>query len=206
LEEHRLTPMVKDYDEALFNQLYADTKYLRIKLVSGIDPHRYNVDREELLSWFDVKFIFIFNKYYGKVGEGRLKGQIIQGLQFFKNRVLRYGYTQKNQVNQTVDISEFYNIESHEFTVIEESDTPSELASLIPLFKSKLDPLAFHLFTIEYNPPLYILYRLDKLPKEAKLPDNLLCEYMGLPHDEGTHQLLQSARKRYKKLINSLKN
>lgn len=203
MEEHRLTEMPKDYDVEVFTSIYNDTKQLRRKLANNIDPSRYGVEREDILSWFDVKFIFIFTKYYGQVNNNILKGKIIQGLQFYKNRILRYSYTKKNSVNQTCDISEFFNIESHEVVqIVDFEDT--FIDSIIPQMKSKLDSLAFQLFTIDYNPPLYILYRLEPSQYNRKIPDYLLCEFMGISLSSTSKQELLNARKRYKKVIASL--
>lgn len=205
MEEHRLTDMPPNYDRKLFEKLFNDTKNLRNKLSYGIDPRRYGVEQEDIVSWFTVKFIFIFSKYYGKVDNNILKGKIIQGLQFYKNRILRYSYTKKNSVNQTCDISEFYNIESTEVTTIEEVKEEDSIEKLIPIFKSKLDPLAFHVFTIDYNPPLYILIKLDCKESRKKIPDNLIGSYMGIGNNNKAYQEIHNARKRYRKLISLIK-
>lgn len=204
MEEHRLTEMPENYDAQLFEQLFKDTNNLRHKLAYGIDPKRYGVEQEDLISWFNVKFIFIFSKYYGKVDNNILKGKIIQGLQFYKNRILRYSYTKKNSVNQTCDISEFFNIESNEEINIEESKERS-LETIIPIFKEKLDPLAFQIFTIDYNPPLYILIQLDAKESRKKIPDELICRYLGIDYNSKAYQEIQNARKRYRKLISLTK-
>ena len=62
MEHHRLKPM-GNYPVELFNSLYAQTHGLRRKLASQIDASKFGVDYQEVLSWFDVKFLFIFSKY-----------------------------------------------------------------------------------------------------------------------------------------------
>ena len=62
MELHRLQPM-KPYDPKLFNELYKKTERLRKSLVYQIDSSRWGVTQDEVMSWFDDKFIFVFNKY-----------------------------------------------------------------------------------------------------------------------------------------------
>ena len=84
MEIHRLVPMKTGYDELLFNKLYKETEALRNLLTYQIDHRRYGVTQDIIKSWFDDKFIFVFNKYYGDIEEGQLKGRIINALRTFK--------------------------------------------------------------------------------------------------------------------------
>lgn len=204
MEEHRLTNMPEDYDRELFQQLFKDTAQLRKKLSYGINPNLFGVEHEDLLSWFTVKFIFIFSKYYGKVDNNILKAKIIQGLQFYKNRILRYSYTKKNSVNQTIDISEFYSIESKEVVEVEVVQDET-FESILPTFRERLEPFAFHIFTIDYNPPLYILSKLDVKESRRKIPESLICQFLGVEHTNKTHQEILNARKQYRQLISLIK-
>ena len=94
METHRLKPMPTGYDEQLFNSLYKATEKLRNKLVYGIDNRRFGVEPAEIKSWFDVKFIYVFTKYYPKYSNPEvLKAHLINALQLFKYRILRKAYT-----------------------------------------------------------------------------------------------------------------
>jgi len=205
MEEHRLKPMPESYDEALFNRLFEETKPLRIKLARGVNPDLYGLGYEDILSSFNVKFIFTFNKYYGSnITEGQLKGRIIQALKFFKCRILRFSQTHKNSVNKTIDITEFYNIESKEF-IYEEPQREYSLDTLIPIFKKKLPYLAFLVFTIDYDPPLYIINKLDLDKINQKIGVKLILDYLGLENTPRNYNEILKARKSYKKIISELK-
>jgi hypothetical protein len=180
MEEHRLTVMQPGYDEKLFNQLYKDTEALRIKLTRQINPSLYSIEHDDIMSWFDVKFIFTFNKYYGKVNDGYLKGNIIQSLSFFKQRILRNLYAQKNQIynsNNTVDIQEVYNLSD---SSLDHRMSGEELYRNLALafLKDSLSRDAYTVLKIQLTPPLYILERLPE--KYTKIPKNLVKDYLGI--------------------------
>jgi len=181
MEEHRLKPMKPNYDEQLFNELYRNTQSLRNKLAYGIDPKIFGVDYKEILSWFDVKFIFVFNRYCDEKSDEHLKATIINSLKFFKNRILKSSYSQKNQVNNhTLNLddinSEGLKIE-YEY---KEKDT--YLESAMNIMKNKLTPEAYQILSIEINPPLYVLNRLANDPKgnTTKIPSKIIGDYLGL--------------------------
>jgi hypothetical protein len=200
MEEHRLIPMPDNYDKKLFLSLMKDTKALRNKLAYGIDHTRYGVEKEDLVSWFNTKLIFIFSKYYGQVDNNVLKGKIISGLQFYRNRILRYSYTKKNTVNQTSDISEFYSMESNSIISIEEEESHT-LDEVFPLFKSKLDAFSYHILTIDYAPPIFILAKLDAKESKKKIPEALICQFLEIEHTNEVHHEILNARRKYRKVI-----
>jgi len=178
--------MPVNYDQAVFEEIYKKTQQLRNKLVYGIDHRRYGVDRQEVLSWFDVKFIFAFTKYYNIYGPDTelLKAHIIKALQFFKNRVLRFSYSQKNLINlNAIDIEETYDAKE---TRIEwqPDDTPVYLNLATSFLKEQLSPEAYKFLLIELDPPTYILKRLSEKEQTTKIPGNLITEYLGLDEDE----------------------
>ncbi len=84
MEIHRLTPMKDGYSEVLFNKIYSETHNLRKSLANQIDPRRYGVSPDIILSWFDDKFIFVFNKHFSDKNPDILKGFIINSLKTFK--------------------------------------------------------------------------------------------------------------------------
>jgi len=198
MEEHRLQPM-GNYDPKLFNRLFKETEPLRKRIIAGIDHSRFGIEKQDLMSWLNTKFIFIFNKYQN-LDEGNLKGRIIKGLQFYKNRILRYSYTQKNSVNMTTDISLF---SSSQFKT-EPEDAEHTLDLLLPTFKSLLPPFEYQVFLIDHQPPLYILSRLDKCTK--KVPEKLIADFLGLEHTFKAYYQIRQARLNYRKVISLVKS
>jgi hypothetical protein len=183
MEEHRLTPMPKGFNEEVFHDIYRKTEELRKKLTYQIDHRRYGVEQEDIKSWFDVKFIFTFNKYHKEKPE-ILKAYIINSLQFFKNRILRYSYSQKNSINRSsVDIDEVYNcqelIDDRQY---DETSYYLELAT--NHLKNNLSQNAYRLLQVELNPPTYILKRLVDKQTTTKIPSKLIAEYLGLKESD----------------------
>ena len=98
MELHRLGELPSNFDSKLFNKLYKETQGLRINLANRIDHRRYGVSNDIILSWFDDKFIFVFNKYMGKRDEKHLKHSIINALSLFKCRILRKAYSGESEI------------------------------------------------------------------------------------------------------------
>src|SRR5210317_15035 len=95
METHRLKPMREGYSPELFERLFNETKNLRKSLVYQIDCRRYGVTPDIMESWFEDKFIYVFNKYFDQHEPDILKGYIINALKIFKNRVLRKAYSKE---------------------------------------------------------------------------------------------------------------
>lgn len=180
MEEHRLKPMKVGYDEKLFNELYQQTQKLREKLARGINPGYYGVEYQEVLSWFDVKFIFTFNKYQGE-NEKYLKGNIIKALSMYKSRILRNLYSEKRQIHNyqnIVDIEAAYNLKNYQ---IDFEQTPREVYKelLMSFMEDNLSREAYRLLNIQIDPPLYITSRAA--PPYIKIPNKLITEYLNIP-------------------------
>lgn len=184
MEESRLKPMVDGYDEKLFAEIYKKTQNLRKKLAHEIDPRRFGVDYQEILSWFDVKFIYAFNRYYEEKSPELLKAHIIRALQFFKNRILRSAYSLKNQVNNNCkDINELYSsrYEPQEEFIYDE--TPQLLDSALRYLRDQMSPEAYQVLIVDLQPPFYILDRLGSA-STTKIPSNLIADYLGWSPEE----------------------
>lgn len=177
MEHHRLKPMVEDYDKDLFNDLYEKTAILRKKLASQIDSARFGYDTDEIESWFTVKFIHAFNRYYDLPYELH-KANIVQALRYFKNRILKFSYSLKNSPNcNTIDVTEIYsNLETEK----PNEERQANLDKAMNYLKENLSEQAFLVLKLELNPPLYILEKLSKQNKKPKkIPSNLISEYLG---------------------------
>lgn len=198
-ESHRLKPMVSNYDEKLFNELYSKTQALRNSLVHGIDPNRFGVDSEELSSWFTVKFIYIFNKYHEqhKDAPGRLLGNIINGLKMYKQRLILEAYAKKNEVYATNSIDdylghgEFEDFHSSELPIDDPLNDSYEyketlLKSALTFLRGEISDDALYLLELQLNPPPYIISRMQELEIHNlhKIPDELIVEYMDVDNPD----------------------
>lgn len=197
MEENRLKPMPGSYDPKLFNQLFKDTEKLRRKLTYQIDARRFGVDPEEIYSWFSVKFLLVFTRYTEEgMNPDLLKGHMISSLSFFKNRILRWSYSQKAQIHNTIDIQEAYSFKEttveHDYN---EKDTYLKVA--LDFMKSRMSPEAYKILQVELNPPLYILDQLSDTNKTSntKIPSALIADYLGMGTDERSVRYVNNLRK-----------
>jgi len=182
MEENRLKPMKEGYDPKLFSTLYSKTEGLRRKLASEIDARRFGVDYEEILSWFNVKFIYTFNKYFEEHNENILLGHVIKALQFFKCRILRSAYTTKYS-QSIIDISELGNYEN----LISEEDHHNSNRDLfydlcMEFMKSNLSENAYKLLHVQLSPPPFILMKMQEegISNINKIPSSIIADYFEL--------------------------
>jgi len=179
MENHRLTPMVEGYSETLFNQIYQETKSLRKSLAWGIDHRRYGVSKDIIESWFDDKFIFVFNKHCMDHKPDVLKGFIINSLKVFKCRILRGAYSQKSELySNTIELDNEYNMINYIPDSSDVSNGDIFMGLVIEFFKNELRSDAFSLLQLQLNPPPYILNRINK--SNSQIPINLILEFFGL--------------------------
>jgi len=178
MEIHRLTPMKENYDPRLFNKLYKETEPLRNYLTYQIDHRRYGVTPDIIKSWFDDKFIFVYNKYHGDIEEGQLKGRIINALKTFKFRMLRKAYSKYNIYNNEVRLEGEHNLINIIPIDNEISDHQVFLELALVYLKKNLCDDAFLVLEIELNPPPYILDKLST--SKTKIPSKLIAEYLDL--------------------------
>jgi hypothetical protein len=196
MENHRLKPMKEGYDENLFNELYSKTKALRNSLVYQIDSRRFGVTHYEIQSWFDDKFIYVFNKYYGEKTDEMLLGYIINSLKQFKNRVLRKAY--QGSIYENIirwDEGDLINI-------IPNEKEPSDKQALVNLmnefFHKRLSQEAYMVYSVELNPPPYIVERIAH--SGSHIPAWLIADYLGWPDSKYTLKLINRFRKEIEKV------
>lgn len=197
MEIHRLTTMKEDYDQKLFNKLYQETESLRINLANQIDHRRFGVSKDIILSWFDDKFIFVFNKHFGDKDPEVLKGFIINSLKTFKLRVLRKAYTDKAEgLLSTIDLEG----ESELINIIPSNDEINEgdlfMGLVLDFMKSRLQEDAFLVLQVELNPPPFILTRI-KSPN-SHISSKLIAEYLDLGISNRAIRYINSLRKEIK--------
>lgn len=180
-EAHRLKTMKQDYDPALFNRLLHECTPLIHKLAFTIDNRRFGVEREDIISWFQIKFIHAFNKYFDTKPK-LLKGYLLNSLSLYANRIMRQAYLPQfvNKASE-IDISELYD----ETNIISDNSSHEAEDLFLNLAKSflqqKLSENAYFIMELELNPPHWIkkeLQDIDKSPN-AKIPHELIAEYLG---------------------------
>lgn len=184
--------MQKGYDEELFNQIYKQTSQLRNSLIYSIDHRRLGITKDILKSWFDDKFIYVFNKYYGEKEPNILKGYIISSLMTFKKRVLIKAYEDNIYQNQVTIDSEYDLI-----NIIPDSSEPTHdetvVGIIIDFMKNHLTTNAYELFRVELNPPPYLLQRLKN--SNSKIPIPLLIEFFNLCNNQQTYNYIRKLRR-----------
>ena len=98
-ELHRLLPM-GSYDQELFLRVYDKTKPLMRKLSRQVDTRRVNVTTEDIYTYFEDKFIFVFTKYHLRYDEPHLRYVIVRSLMTYKNKLVSQLYGGKSGFNQ----------------------------------------------------------------------------------------------------------
>lgn len=196
-ESHRLKPMAKDFNEEVFVRIFNETKLLRNKLAFQIDHRRFGVDNKDILSAFDIKFIWAFNKFIEKYGiedVGNLKGYIINSLKQYQFRLMRSSYQPKyiDHVSM-IDITSMINE-----TEIEQ-DNPSISPFLdvaLSFIKERVSDNAMMILELELNPPEWIASEMEYLnkSKNAKIPSDLIAEYFNLGSGELVINYINSLR------------
>lgn len=210
-EAHRLKPMSENYDVQLFNTLYEKTKNLRRSLVNGIDCRRFGLPPEEILSWFDIKFIHAFNKYHEKFNSEVLLGHIINALKLYKSRVIRQSYTKACDIHKCTISLEAYHTDEDELPELQENPTEAFHSHyyyvLADFLKQRLSDDAFYLWEFELNPPPYVLRRMNELGCKnlQKIPTEVLLEYFELGFGKKAYKYLANLQAEIKSGIDASK-
>lgn len=191
MELHRLTPM-KPYDPRLFNLLYKKTERLRHSLVYQIDAHRFGVTQDEVMSWMDDKFIYVFNKYQDQYQPDVLLGYLINSLKTFKFKILRRSYQDNNSVN----LNSFSIEDLKVFNITDEK--PDEnyeilLGLAVSFMEKRLSQEAWELLQIQLSPPMYIVSKLKS--QNTKIPIPLILDFLGLEETPTTLGYIQDLRR-----------
>lgn len=188
--------MKEGYDETLFEELYHKTKHLRNALIYNIDCRRFGVTRDEVSSWFDDKFIYVFNKYYGEKDNEMLLGYLINSLKQFKNRVLRKAYQESIYENIIRwDETDLINIIPDKE---EDPDREVLLGLMDAFFRKRLSKEAYQVFSIELNPPIYIINRIKN--SSSHIPAWLIADFLNWPDTKYTLKLINKFRKEIEKV------
>lgn len=194
MEINRLKPMKDGYSEELFNQIYQETKGLRKKLSHSIDTRYYGVSRDIIESWFDDKFIMVFNKHFDNKDPDLLKGYIITSLLRFKNRVLRKAYDGQGEFySSRIELDSedsFIN-----FIPDESTQNPQDifLELCLEFMKNKLTDDGLLLLQTQLNPPPFLLDRMKQ--SNSKITVKLLLEFFSLDDTNRNRKYISRLKK-----------
>lgn len=195
MEINRLTPMKEGYPLDLFNKIYKETKPLRNKLSYSINSRYYGVTDDIINSWFDDKFILVFNKHFDNKDPEVLKGFIITSLQRFKNRILRKAYDKEGTFHSSkveLDNDEtFTNFIPYDEETFNDENIFLELA--LSFMKDKLSQDAYLLLDTQLNPPPFILEKLNK--SNSKITVKILLEFFGLSDTNKNRKYISKLKK-----------
>ena len=199
MEILRLKPMIENYDREVFNIIYQDVEPLKHSLANQIDSRLFGVSKDIILSWFDDKLLFVFNKHYNDKDPDVLKGYIINSMKTFKYRILRKAYTEEAHF-----LGSHVELEGEDFSYIniipdkeEESDHDLFMGIVSNFMQDKLSDEAHFLYSIQINPPAYILSRMKKFNSRISL--FLIQEYLGITDDKLT--ILKKLKREINKTI-----
>ena len=205
MEIHRLTTMKDGYPVELFNKLYKETEGLRKALTYQIDHRRYGVTSDIVKSWFDDKFIFVFNKHFEEHEPDVLKGFIINSLKTFKMRILRKAYSIEGEFyGSCVTMDGEYDL----LNILPDNNIttnePTFYDLTIQYMKKNLSDNAYMLFQIQIDPPPYILSRIDS--SNSRIPNKLVAEFLNIDSNEtDADRYIKSLKKEITNAIKSAK-
>ena len=207
MENHRLKPMKENYDESLFNKIYKETTSLRKSLVYSIDHRRYGVTSDIVYSWFDDKFILVYNKYCDQYEYEVLKGHIINSLRTFKSRILRKAYNGEGEFYQSlVSKDGEYDLLNTLDGIIDESIPNVDVEEKTKLYNylsSTLSDNAYLVAQVLLSPPPYILSRLQG--NNSRISNELLLDYFELDHTNNNEDWIKKLKKEFNKAIKNAK-
>ena len=202
MENHRLKPMKENYNESLFNKIYKETTSLRKYLVYSIDHRRYGVTSDIVYSWFDDKFILVFNKYCDQYEEDVLKGHIINSLKTFKSRILRKAYNGEGEFYQSLVSKDGEYDLLNTLDSIPEEVVKEDLEQKTKLYNYLYDNLsdnAYILAQVLLSPPPYILSRIQGI--NSRISNELLMDYFELEHTYDNENWIKKLKKEFNKAI-----
>ena len=206
MEIHRLTTMEEGYPVDLFNKLYKETENLRKALSYQIDHRRYGVTPDIIKSWFDDKFIFVFNKHFKDKEPDILKGFLINSLRTFKMRILRKAYNGEGEFyGSCVTLDGEFDL----INIIPDNNVNSNETVFYDLamefMKKKLSDNAYLLFQIQIDPPPYIMSRIDN--SNSRIPNNLIAEFLNIDSNmDEADKYIKSLKKEINNAIKSAKD
>lgn len=203
MEEHRLTPRKECFDEKAFNRIRTKVTPLKKNLAAQISPGRFGMEYEDILSWFDSKTLFIFNRYWdGERTENEVLARVINGLKHFKFRIIRFSYHEKYKSPKVniEDINEYEEFPINGGIAEEEvfEASSSKIRAINTQLRAMVSEDAYEIHQIEMNPPVYIMQQLDMRNKKltSRIPAYIIADFLGFEpaHDRGAHYVSECRR------------
>ena len=178
-ELHRLKTMQENYYQDLFNRLYKLCKPVSKNLVRQIDARRFNITPDIIQSQFEDKMLFVFNKYYGKVGEEQLKAYILRSLSTYKVHLLKYAYNEKASFNQSLtSLDELFDNSKECIDDFDEVIYREELLDKVQKYmENQLSDDAYMVWQVITNPPPFI----EEKKSGPRITNTIIAEFFDLP-------------------------
>lgn len=197
-ELHRLTEFTH-YDPKQFNRIYKKCRPLMKKLVKQVDARRYNVTEDVIFSYFEDKFLFVYNKYQDQYDEERLKATILSSLSIFKNKLLRSAYSQQAEFNQ--DLASFEDIHESGKEWVDDKDEVEMREDIHHRFhqymQDHLTPDEYLVFVTQLDPPPYIKERMT----QGRVSVEHLIDFFGLPRNKRSVTMITEYRHHIKEVL-----
>lgn len=204
-ELHRLKVMSEDYDKKLFNKLYKLVQPVIRNLVRGIDVNRLNTSPDILISQFNDKMLFVFNKYYGTVEEEHLKANILRALSTYKNHLLKYAYSEKATFNQNLkSFEDLFDDSKEDFSdeLEEQEKAKIEMWNLLKNYiLDNLSPDAQLVWEVTINPTPYI----EMNAKYGRITNTLLVDFFDLPKTRDSVRYIGELKEEIQSVIEKAK-
>lgn len=178
--ELRRLKELKDYNEVEFNKLYKICTPLIKQLVRNIDHRRLNVSQDIVKSYFYDKFLYIYTKYHKVHDYDRLKGDLLVGLKKYSYKLMREGYTQKAEFNQSLVSFENLYDDSKEDIMDEVGSEETDLDILNRYMREHLTDDEYIIYEIILDPPPFIAIRMEDESK-GKLSILHLIDFFEFP-------------------------
>ena len=197
-ELHRLTEFTH-YDPKQFNRIYKKCRPLMKKLVKQVDARRYNVTEDVIFSYFEDKFLFVYNKYQDQYDEERLKATILSALSTFKNKLLRSGYSQQADFNQ--ELASFEDIHESGREWVDDSEEVEARNDVHERFhqymQEHLTPDEYLVFVTQLDPPPFIKERM----LQGRVTTEHLIDFFGLPRNKRSVNMITEYRHKIKEVL-----
>lgn len=197
-ELHRLTEFTH-YDPKKFNRIYNKCKPLMRRLVKQIDARRYNVTEDVIYSYFEDKFLYVYNKYQDEYDEERLKATILSALSIYKNKLLRSGYGHQAEWNQ--ELASFEDVHEAGKEWVDDTEEAEFREDVHDRFhqymRDHLTPDEYLVFVTQLDPPPYIQERMTS----GRVSTEHLIDFFGLPRNKRSVNLITSYRRHIKEVL-----
>ena len=182
-ESHRLVAMKDGYDPLLFNRIHKEVRPLINKLAYGIDHRRFGVEHQDIVSAFEIKLLYSFNKYIKTANEQYVKGFVIRSLQLYSNRLISQSYADKFATHPSdIDIVELYDETQIQIDECNHSEQECLLRKATQFLRRVLSDNEFLILQVELNPPPYIVKEMEDLGKSlnTKIPNEVIADFLGM--------------------------